>query len=99
MGVHLLIALSRLHEAQTPIDELELAVADAAMQSERTPEKLTYIAGVSAKNSGGDSDVYTRFEQEFKLTALERDEMNELVKNVCAVLKGVVQQAARTEVQ
>jgi hypothetical protein len=39
-----------------------------------------------------------RFEQEFKLMALERDETDELVKNVCDVLKGVVQQAARTEV-
>jgi hypothetical protein len=31
------------------------------------------------------------------LTALERDEANELVKNVCAVLKDVVQQAACAE--
>ena len=36
----------------------------------------------------GNSDSYA-----LKLTALERDETNELVKNVCAVLKGVVQRA------
>jgi hypothetical protein len=96
---HMLIALSRLHEARARIDELELAVADAATQSERAREKLTYVAGVSAENGGGDSDAYARFEQELKLTALERDETDELVKNVCAVLKGVVQQAARTEVR
>jgi hypothetical protein len=86
----LLIALSRLHEARARIDQLELAVADAATQSERAREKLTYVAGVM----NGDSDSYARFEQELKLTALERGEANELVKNVCAVLKGVVQQAA-----
>jgi hypothetical protein len=89
----LLIAFSRLHEARARIDELELAVADAATQSDRAREKLTYVAGV--KN--GDSDSYARFEQELKLTVLERDEANELVKNVCAVLKGVVQQAACAE--
>ena len=88
-----MIALSRLHEARARIDELELAVAGAATQSERGREKLTYLTGV--KN--GDSDSYARFEQELKLTALERDEANELVKNVCAVLKGVVQQAACAE--
>jgi hypothetical protein len=85
----LLIALGRLHEARARIDELELAVADAATQSERAREKLTYVTSV--KN--GDSDSYGRFEQELKLTALERDEANELVKNVCAMLKGVVEQA------
>jgi|SRR6266850_3937297 len=89
----LLIALGRLHEARARIDELELAVADAATQSERAREKLTYVTGV--KN--GDSDSCARFEQELKLTALERDEAKELVKNVCAVLKGVVQQAACVE--
>jgi hypothetical protein len=88
----LLIALSRLHEARARIDELELAVADAATQSERAREKLTYVAGVTAAHDGH-SDSYARFEQELKLTALEREETNELVKNVCAVLKGVVQRA------
>jgi len=44
------------------IDELELAVSDAATQSERAREKLN-----------------------------TRDEANELVGNVCTVLKGVVQ--------
>lgn len=93
----LLIALSRLHEARTRIDALELAVADAASQSERAREKLKYFAGVTTE--GGDLDSYARFEQELKLMALERNEANELVKNVCAVLKGVVQQAACAEVR
>ena len=93
----LLIALSRLHEARTRIDALELAVADAASQSERTREKLKYFARVTTED--GDLDPYARFEQELKLTALERNEANELVKNVCAVLKGVVQQAACAEVR
>jgi hypothetical protein len=84
----LLITLSRLHEAQARIDELELAVADAATQSERAREKLTYVATV---------DSYASFEQELKLSALEREEANELVKDVCAVLKGVAQQAACAE--
>jgi hypothetical protein len=91
----LLVAFSRLHEARARIDELELAVADAATQSERAREKLTYRDVAGMKN--GDSDSYERFEQELKLTALERDEANELVKNVCAVLKDVVQQAACAE--
>jgi len=93
----LLIALSRLHKARTRIDELELAVADVASQSERAREKLKYFAGVTTED--GDLDSYARFEQELKLTALERDEANQLVKNVCAVLKGVVQQAACAEVR
>ncbi|KAI9460344.1 Rho GTPase activation protein [Russula earlei] len=85
--VQLLIALSRLHDARARIDELEHAVVDAATQSERAREKLTYIATVT----GNDVD------SELKLTALERDEANELVQNVCAVLKGVVQQAVCAE--
>ena len=93
----LLIALSRLHKARTRIDELELTVADVASQSERAREKLKYFAGVTTED--GDLDSYARFEQELKLTALERDEANQLVKNVCAVLKGVVQQAACAEVR
>lgn len=93
----LLIALSRLHEAQTRIDELELAAAGAASQSERAREKVKYFAGVTTED--GDLDSCARFEQELKLTALERDEANELVKNVCAVLKGLVQQAACAEVR
>jgi hypothetical protein len=42
------IVLNRLHEAGGLIDELELAVADAASQSERLREKLTYVVGVTA---------------------------------------------------
>jgi hypothetical protein len=60
----LLIALSRLHEARARIDELELAVADMATQSERAREKLTYVTGVMAHD--GNSDSYA-----LKLTALE----------------------------
>ena len=86
----LLIALSRLHEARARVDELELAVADAATQSDRAREKLTYVAAVAAN----DVDSSARFEQELKLTALDRDEANELVKDVCAVLKGVVRPQA-----
>ena len=71
----LLIALSRLHEARARIDKLEHAVVDAATQSERACEKLAY------------GPPHGRFEKE----AVERDEANELVKNVCAMLKGVVQ--------
>lgn len=93
----LLIALSRLHEARARIDELELAVADAASQSERVREKLAYFAGITTED--GDLGSYARFEQELKVTALERDEANELVKDVCAVLTGVVQQAACAEVR
>jgi hypothetical protein len=44
-----------------------------------------------------DVDSHARFEQELKLTALERDEAKDLVKNICAVLKGVVQPAACAE--
>ena len=91
----LLMALSRLHEARTRIDELELAVADASTQSERAREKLSYIATAAPTGRGKEVlDSYAMFEQELKLGALERDEANELVKNVCAVLKGVVQQQA-----
>jgi len=86
----LLIALSRLHEARARIDELEIAVADAATQSERARDKLMYVAAVTAN----DMDSCARFEQELKLTALDRDEANELVKNICAVLNGVVRQQA-----
>ena len=89
----LLIALSRLHKARARIDELEHAVADAAVQSERAQEKLAFIAAVTVH----DVESYARFEQELKLTALERDEANELVKNICAVLKSVVQPAACAE--
>jgi predicted neutral ceramidase superfamily lipid hydrolase len=73
----LLFALSRLHEARARIDKLEHAVVDAATQSERAREKM----------------AYGRFEKEVKLGVVERDEANELVKNVCAMLKGVVQPA------
>jgi hypothetical protein len=97
----LLMALGRLHEAKTRIDELELAVADASTQSERAREKLSYVATAAPTITGrviGNGkevlDSYARFEQELKLGALERDEANELVKNVCAVLKSVVQQQA-----
>jgi len=95
----LLMALSRLHEARTRINELELVVADAATQSERTKEKLSYVATpaftVTGRGIGKEAlDTYARFEQELKLSALERGEANELVKNVCAVLKSVVQQQA-----
>ena len=97
----LLMALSRLHEARARIDELEHAVADAATQSERAREKLSNAATATSTITGrrtGDRrevlDSYARFEQEVKLSALEKDEANELVKNVCAVLKGVVQQQA-----
>ena len=94
----LLMALSRLHEARARIDELEHAVADAATQSERAREKLSYVANaspaVSGRRIGNQMDSYARFEQELKLSALEKVEANELVKNVCAVLKSVVQQQA-----
>jgi len=100
---HLLMALSRLHEARARIDELEHAVADAATQSERAREKLSYVATANPTITGRKignrrevMDSYTRFEQELKLDALEKDEANELVKNVCAVLKSVVQQQAAT---
>lgn len=100
---HLLMALSRLHEARARIDELEHAVADAATQSERAREKLSYVATATPTMTGRKignrkevMDSYARFEQELKLGALEKDEANELVKNVCAVLKGVVQQQAAT---
>jgi len=101
----LLMALSRLHEARARIDELEHAMADAATQSERAREKLSYVATATPTITGrriGNrrevSDSYARLEQELKLGALEKGEANELVKNVCAVLKSVVQQqaAART---
>ncbi len=93
------MALSRLHEARVRIDELEHAVADAATQSERAKEKLSYVATPTITGRGIGSrmevsDSHARFEQELKLGALEKDEANELVKNVCAVLKGVVQQQA-----
>jgi hypothetical protein len=95
------MALGRLHEAKARIDELELAVADAATQSERAREKLSYVATatptLTRRGIGNGKEVlasYARFEQELKLGALERDEANELVKNVCAVLKSVVQQQA-----
>jgi hypothetical protein len=95
----LLIALGRLHEAKERIDELELAVADAATQSERAREKLLYVATAAPTLAGKGIGrevlaSYARFEQELKLGALERDEANELVKNVCAVLKSVIQQQA-----
>ena len=93
----LLITLSRLHKVWARIDELELTVADAALQSERAWEKLTYFADVTTED--GDLDSYAWFEQELKLMALERGEANELVKNVCAVPTGVVQQAVCAEVQ
>jgi hypothetical protein len=101
----LLMALSRLHEARARIHELEHAVADAATQSERAREKLSYVAtatptitGRRIVNRREALDSYAGFEQEIKLNALEKDEANDLVKNVCAVLKSVVQQqaAART---
>jgi len=97
----LLMALSRLHEARARIDELEHAVADAATQSERASEKLSYVATATPTMTGrriGNQrevlDSYARFEQELKLSTLEKIEANELVKNVCAVLKSVVQQQA-----
>ena len=97
---HLLMALSRLHEARARIDELEHAVADAATQSERAREKLSYVATVTptitGRKIGNRMDSYAKFEQELKLGALEKDEANELVKNVCAVLKSVVQQQVAT---
>jgi hypothetical protein len=80
----LLIALSRLHKAHARIDKLEHAVADAATQSERACEKLAYIAA---------DHPHGRFEKEAKLVAVEREEASVLVKNVCAMLKGVVQPA------
>lgn len=95
----LLMALSRLHEAKARIDELEHAVADAATQSERAMEKLSYVATATpttGRRIANPKDSYTRFEQELKLSALEKVEANELVKNVCAVLKSVVQQHAAT---
>jgi hypothetical protein len=83
-----------LHEARVRIDELEHAVADAATQSERAREKLAFVAAVRVN----DVESYSRFEeQELKLTALESDEANELIKNICTVLKGVVQPAACAE--
>jgi hypothetical protein len=97
----LLMALSRLHEARARIDELEHAVADATMQSERAREKLSYVVtatpAITGRRIGNRREVpdsYARFEQELKLGALEKDEANDLVKNVCAVLKSVVQQRA-----
>jgi hypothetical protein len=98
----LLMALSRLHEARARIDELEHAVADAATQSERAREKLSFIATATPGRRIGNRrellDSYAGFEQELKLSSLDKDEANELVKNVCVVLKSVVQQqaAART---
>ena len=101
----LLMALSRLHEAKARIDELEHAVADATTQSERAREKLSYVATPTPTTTGRRIvdrrevlDSYAGFEQELKLGTLEKDEANQLVKNVCAVLKSVVQQqaAART---
>lgn len=90
------MALTRLHEARIRIDELELAVADAATQSERASEKLSFVATatptIAGPGNGNRKEVLARFEQELKLGALERDEANELVKKVCAVLKSVVQQ-------
>ena len=56
-------------------------MTNAATQSERACEKLAYIAAGSAGY---------HFEKEAKLLAVEREEANELVKNVCAMLKGVV---------
>jgi len=95
------MALSRLHEARARIDELEHAVADAATQSERAREKLSYVAtaaptitGRRIMNRREVLDPYAGFKQELKLSAFEKDEANELVKNVCAVLKSVVQQQA-----
>lgn len=97
----LLMALSRLHEARARIDELEHAVADAATQSERAKEMLSFVATatptITGRRIGNRSEVldsYAGFEQELKLSALEKGEANELVKNVCAVLKSVVQQQA-----
>jgi hypothetical protein len=101
----LLMALSRLHEARARIDELEHAVEDAATQSERAREKLSYVATATPAIAGRKTvnrrevlDSHAGFEQELKLSALQKVEANELVKNVCAVLKSVVQQqaAART---
>ena len=86
----LLIALSRLHEAHARIDKLEHAVVDAATQSERACEKLAYIAAGAGDLPHGQKG---RFEKGAMLVAVERDEANELVKNVCAMLKGVVQPA------
>ena len=79
------------------INKLELTVADAALQSERAREKLAYFADVTTED--GDLDSYAWFEQELKLTALKQGKANELVKNVCAVPTGVVQQAVCAEVQ
>lgn len=93
----LLMSLSRLHEARARIDELEHAVANAATQSERAREKLSYVVTATptiTENQRETLDSYARFEQELKLSALEKVEANELVKNVCAVLKSVVQQQA-----
>src|SRR6266702_4302816 len=83
----LLIALSQLHEARARIDKLEHAVADAATHSERACEKLAYIASAADHPHGHKG----RFEKGAKLVVVERNEANELVKNVCAMLKGVVQ--------
>jgi len=93
----LLITLSQLHEMWAQIDELELTVVDAALQSEHAWEKLAYFADVTTEDS--DLDSYAQFEQELKLTALKRGEANELVKNMCTVPTGMVQQAACAEVQ
>jgi len=100
----LLMALSRLHEARARIDELEHAMADAATQSEKAKEKLSYVATatptITGRKIGNRREVldssYAKFEQELKLNALEKDDANELVKNVCSVLKSVVQQQAAT---
>jgi len=86
MDVQLLIVLSCLHEVWARIDELELTVVDMATWLECAWEKLTYVVGVMAHD--GNSDLYM-----LKLMALKRDETNELVKNMCMVLKGVVQRA------
>jgi hypothetical protein len=102
----LLMALSRLHEARARIDELEHAVADAATQSERAREKLSYVAtatptimGRRVGNQKEVPDSHASFEQELKLSALEKVEANELVKNVCAVLNSVVQQQQAAAVE
>ncbi len=89
----MLMVLSCQHEARARIDELEYAVADSVTQSERAKEKLSYVATPTMTGGlGVGGKCRTRFEQELKLDALEKDEANELVKNVCAVFKSVVQQ-------
>jgi hypothetical protein len=102
----LLMALSRLHEARARIDELEHAVTDAATQSERANEKLSYVATttptITKRGIGNRREVLDScagFKQELKLGVHEGDEANELVKKACTMLKSVVQQqaaAART---